>query len=159
MIFLLLTGQYKVLSEKNIPRLLVGNGAYWLMILKFDQLIFIMHIIRRIEQILTNLRPVFSRHATYEWFVILIWGILLCSQHRAVTSYLNAVGVTQNYYTQALHMCHSKGISVQKSSIGWHKWLITHPKVYRLRGQPVYLGDGIKVGKEGRKMPAVKKLH
>ncbi|MCL2927323.1 MAG: hypothetical protein MGG37_04650 [Trichodesmium sp. MAG_R01] len=41
----------------------------------------------------------------------------------------------------------------------WHKWLITHPKVYRLRGQLVYLGDGIKVGKEGRKMPAVKKLH
>ena len=41
----------------------------------------------------------------------------------------------------------------------WHKWLITNPKVYRLRGQLVYLGDGIKVGKEGRKMPAVKKLH
>jgi len=118
-----------------------------------------MHIIPRIEQILTNLRPLFSRQATYEWFVILIWGILLCSQHRAVTSYLNAVGVTHNYYTQALHMCHSKGISVQKLSIGWHKWLITHPKVHRLRGQPVYLGNGIKVGKKGRKMPAVKKLH
>ncbi|WP_124144790.1 hypothetical protein [Okeania hirsuta] len=59
-----------------------------------------MHIIRRIEQILIDLRPVFSRDATYEWFVILIWGILLCSQHRAVTSDLNAVGLTQNYYTQ-----------------------------------------------------------
>ena len=78
----------------------MGNGAYWLMILKFDQLIFIMHIIRRIEQILTNLRPLFSRQATYEWFVILIWGILLCSQHRTVTSYLNAVGITQTGLTQ-----------------------------------------------------------
>ncbi|MEM1172950.1 MAG: hypothetical protein AAGJ08_28755, partial [Cyanobacteria bacterium P01_H01_bin.35] len=46
-----------------------------------------MYLIRRVEQILSNLRPVFSRHATYEWFFILIWGILLCSQHRAVTSY------------------------------------------------------------------------
>ncbi|MBS9773006.1 MAG: hypothetical protein MK289_13685 [Trichodesmium sp. ALOHA_ZT_67] len=62
-----------------------------------------MHIIRCLEQILTNLSPVFSLHATYECFVILIWGILLCSQHRAVTSYVNPVGVTQNYYTQALH--------------------------------------------------------
>ena len=118
-----------------------------------------MHIIPRLEQILTNLQPVFSRHATYEWFVILIWGILLCNQHRAVTSYFNAVGLTQHYYTQALHWFHSQGISAQKLSIMWHKWLITHPKVYRLRGQLVYLGDGIKVGKEGRKMPAVKKLH
>ncbi|NES93075.1 MAG: ankyrin repeat domain-containing protein, partial [Okeania sp. SIO2B9] len=118
-----------------------------------------MHIIRRIEQILIDLRPVFSRDATYEWFVILIWGILLCSQHRAVTSDLNAVGLTQNYYTQALHWFHSKGISVQKLSTMWHKWLITHPKVHLLRGQPVYVGDGIKVGKEGKKMPGVKKLH
>ena len=118
-----------------------------------------MHIIRRLEQILTNLQPVFSRHATYEWFVILIWGILLCNQHRAVTSYLNAVGLTQHYYTQALHWFHSQGISAQKLSIMWHKWLITHPKVHRLRGQPVYVGDGIKVGKEGKKMPGVKKLH
>ncbi|WP_339379628.1 hypothetical protein [Okeania hirsuta] len=106
-----------------------------------------------------DLRPVFSRDATYEWFVILIWGILLCSQHRAVTSDLNAVGLTQNYYTQALHWFHSKGISVQKLSTMWHKWLITHPKVHLLRGQPVYVGDGIKVGKEGKKMPGVKKLH
>ncbi|MCL2934162.1 MAG: hypothetical protein MGG11_18540 [Trichodesmium sp. MAG_R03] len=118
-----------------------------------------MDIIHRIEQILTNLRPVFSCHTTYEYFVILIWGILLCNQHRAVTSYLNTVGLTQHYYTQALHMSHSQGISAQNLSISWHKWLITHSKVHRLRGQPVYVGDGIKVGKEGKKMPAVKKLH
>jgi tRNA splicing endonuclease len=33
-------------------------------------------------------------------------------------------------------------------------------KVYtELRGKRVYVGDGIKVGKEGRKMPGVKRLH
>lgn len=118
-----------------------------------------MYLIRRVEQILSNLPPAFSRHATYEWFVILIWGILLCTQHRAITSYLNGVGLTQHYYTQALHWFHSQAITAQKLSIEWHQWLISHPKVYRLRGQPVYVGDGIKVGKEGKKMPAVKKLH
>ena len=65
------------------------------------------------------------------------------------------MGLTQHYYTQALHWFHSQGISAQKLS----KWLITHPKVHRLRGQPVYGGDGIKVGKEEKKMPAGKKLH
>ena len=71
----------------------------------------------------------------------------------------NAVGLTQHYYTQALHWFHSQFPSAQKLSIMWHKWLITYPKVHRLRGQPVYVGDRIKVGKEGKKMPGVKKLH
>ncbi|NES68866.1 MAG: hypothetical protein F6K24_28380 [Okeania sp. SIO2D1] len=88
-----------------------------------------------------------------------IWGILLCTQHWAITSYLNAIGLTQHYYTQALHWFHSQGISAQKLSTMWHKWLITHPKDDGLLGQPVYVGDGIKVAKEGKKMPAVKKLH
>lgn len=52
-----------------------------------------MHYYRRIEQILNNLRPAFSRHAAYEWFVILIWGILLCSQHPAITSYRLGSGI------------------------------------------------------------------
>ncbi|NEP86879.1 MAG: hypothetical protein F6K18_08550 [Okeania sp. SIO2C2] len=69
------------------------------------------------------------------------------------------MGLTQNYYTQALHWFHSKAITAQQLSTMWHEWLITHPKVHRQRGQAVDVGDGIKVGKEGKKMPAVKKLH
>jgi hypothetical protein len=34
-----------------------------------------------------------------------------------------------------------------------------HPQVNRLPGERLYVGDGIKVGKEGRKMPGVKGLH
>lgn len=62
----------------------------WCILVKdsnFYQLISIMHLMRRVDQILSNLRPAFSRHAAYEWFVLLIWGILLCSQHPAITSY------------------------------------------------------------------------
>ncbi|MEM1395694.1 MAG: transposase [Cyanobacteria bacterium P01_H01_bin.150] len=118
-----------------------------------------MHYYRRVEEILRNLRPAFSRDAAYEWFVVLIWGILLCTGYPAITSYLNAVGLTQDCYSQALHWFHSSSWSVEKLSLAWHEWLLNHPQVHRLKGQPVYLGDGIKVSKEGRKMPAVKQLH
>jgi DDE superfamily endonuclease len=37
--------------------------------------------------------------------------------------------------------------------------LSDHRFVARLSGQRLYVGDGIKVGKEGRKMPGVKGLH
>jgi hypothetical protein len=72
---------------------------------------------------------------------------------------LNAATSIEFYYTQALYWFHSTAWSAQKLGTIWHEWLLTHKAIYRLKGEPVYLGDGIKVSKEGRKMPAVKKLH
>ena len=69
------------------------------------------------------------------------------------------MGLTEDCYSQALNWFHSSSWSVEKLSLTWHEWLLNHPQVHRLKGQPVYLGDGIKVSKEGRKMPAVKRLH
>jgi len=93
------------------------------------------------------------------WFVLLMWGVLLCSMAPAVTSYLNAVGLSEYYYHQALHWFHSQAWSVVKLSQTWQQWLSKHPNLHRLKGKPVYVGDGIKINKEGRKMPAVKTLH
>jgi hypothetical protein len=36
-----------------------------------------MDLYRRVEQILEAMRPVFRRQATFEWFVLLLWGVLL----------------------------------------------------------------------------------
>ncbi len=41
----------------------------------------------------------------------------------------------------------------------WGEWLKKQVATHQLKGQRVYVGDGIKVGKEGRKMPGVKGLH
>nr|WP_261265766.1 transposase [Laspinema sp. D3c] len=118
-----------------------------------------MHPKQRIEEILQSLRPAFSREAAFEWFVIMVWGILLCNRSAAITSYLNAVGLSEYYYDHALHWFHATSWSAKTVSQRWHQWLSGHNYVKRLRGQLVYLGDGIKVSKEGRKMPLVKKLH
>ena len=114
---------------------------------------------QRLEQIMVQFRPVFRREATFEWFVLLSWGILLNTQPPAVTSYLNALGLGEGYYHQALHWFHSSAFSVDRLCSAWGRWLKKHSAVHRLKGQPVYIGDGIKVSKEGRKMPGVKGLH
>jgi hypothetical protein len=62
-----------------------------------------MELYKRIEQILRQLRLAFGREATFNWFVLLLWGVLLNTQPAAVTSYLNAVGLSEGYYHQALH--------------------------------------------------------
>ncbi len=114
---------------------------------------------QRLEQIMVQFRPLFRREATFEWFVLLLWGILLSTQPPAVTSYLNALGLGEGYYHQALHWFHSSAFSVDALCSAWGGWLKKHSAVHRLKGQQVYVGDGIKVGKEGRKMPGVKGLH
>jgi DDE superfamily endonuclease len=118
-----------------------------------------MELYHRVEQILEALRPVFRRQAAFEWFVLLLWGVLLNSQPAAITSYLNTIGLGEEYYHQALHWFHSSAWNVAALCQCWGKWLATHCSGHRLNGQLVYVGDGIKVGKEGNKMPGVKRLH
>ena len=118
-----------------------------------------MELSQRLEQILGDFRPVFSREASFRWFVLLVWGILLNTQPAAVTSYVNALGLGEAVYQQALHWFESSAFSVKGLCHHWGQWLSQHPGVYQLRGERVYVGDGIKVTKEGRKMPGVKRLH
>lgn len=118
-----------------------------------------MESYERIEQILLKLRPAFSRQATFEWFVLLLWGVLLSTQPPAITSYLNALGLGEGYYAQALHWFHSSAFSINTLCYRWGYWLREHPNARQLKGHPVYVGDGVKVAKEGRKMPGVKGLH
>ncbi|MBE9141565.1 transposase [Nodosilinea sp. LEGE 07088] len=118
-----------------------------------------MELSQRLEQILGELRPVFSREATFGWFVLLVWGILLNTQPAAVTSYVNALGLSEAVYQQALHWFESSAFSVHGLCQRWGQWLSQHANGYRIKGERVYVGDGIKVAKEGRKMPGVKRLH
>jgi hypothetical protein len=118
-----------------------------------------MELYERLEQILQELRPVFSREASFNWFVLLLWGVLLTTQPPAVTSYVNAVGLSEQYYHQALHWFNSSAFSINDLCYWWGEWLSKHPNTHPLKGERVYVGAGIKVGKEGRKMPEVKGLH
>jgi hypothetical protein len=94
-----------------------------------------MKLYQRIEQILLQFRGVFSREATFEWFVLLFWGVVLSTQSPAVTSYLNALRLGEGYYQQALHWFHSSAFCVDELCKEWGKWLSEHEFVTRLQGQ------------------------
>ncbi|MEO1211840.1 MAG: transposase [Cyanobacteria bacterium J06638_20] len=118
-----------------------------------------MELCQRLEQILKELRPAFSREAPFRWFVLLVWGILLNTQPAAITSYINALGLSEQVYPQALHWFESSAFSIKGLCQYWGQWLSQQATVHRVKGERVYVGDGIKVAKEGRKMPGVKRLH
>ena len=118
-----------------------------------------MELYARIEQILTQLRFSFSRERPFEWFVLLLWGALLSHQPAAVTSYLNGLGLSEDDYARALHWFYSQAFTIDELCRRWSNWLSGYAQARTLNGQCVYAGDGIKVSKEGRKMPGVKGLH
>lgn len=118
-----------------------------------------MELYTRIEQILNRLSFSFSRETPFNWFVLLLWGVLLNHQPAAVTSYLNGIGLSASDYPRALHWFYSRAFTIDELCERWGQWLWGHPQAKRLNGHRVYAGDGIKVSKEGRKMPGVKGLH
>jgi hypothetical protein len=63
-------------------------------------------------------------------------------------------------YDRLLDFFHSKAVDPVALSRGWVKTVFARmPGIVRVNGRPVLVGDGIKIAKRGRKMPAVKLLH
>lgn len=63
-------------------------------------------------------------------------------------------------YDRLLDFFHSPALDLNKLTRVWRTLVFrAHPGILRINGKPVLVGDGIKVAKSGRKMPAVKKVH
>jgi hypothetical protein len=77
-----------------------------------------------------------------------------------VTSTVRALGLVPACYDRLLDFFHSPALNLDKLTRFWCGLVFrVHPGILRVNGRPVLVGDGIKVAKSGRKMPAVKKLH
>lgn len=65
------------------------------------------------------------------------------------------------YYKSLLHLFHSKALKVEMLTRLWTKlcFKLFGDKLVLVNGKVALVADGLKVGKEGKKMPGVKKLH
>jgi hypothetical protein len=77
-----------------------------------------------------------------------------------VTSIVRAMGLKPFCYDRILDFFHGTGLSLDKLPRIWTRTVLKiFPDVLRVNGRLLLVGDGIKIPKEGRKMPAVKGLH
>lgn len=105
------------------------------------------------------LRPACSRNATFLWMSLALAGLSIRSELAGVTSFVRALWLKPATYRRLLHLFHTPALDI---SMLTQLWIRLALKVFRpvtVEGRPVFLADGLKVPKEGRKMPAVKKLH
>jgi len=110
--------------------------------------------------VISLLQPAFSRWRTFVWFTVCVAGLSVRSDKLGVTSIVRALGLDGKYYDNLLDNLHSKGVKLDALSATWAKVVLrVFPGLVRINGRLVLVGDGIKVGKQGRKMPGVKSLH
>ncbi len=106
------------------------------------------------------LRPACSRARTFMWFVVCVAGLTVRTERMGVTSVIRALGLHQRFYNNLLNCFHSQGIKLDGMSALWAKTVLRlFPGIVRVNNRIVLVGDGIKVAKQGKKMPAVKLLH
>ena len=111
------------------------------------------------SQAFFGLRQAFSRQSTYLWATIYCAGLAVRLNNRGVSSIVDALGLKSNAYDSLLRVCHSTAINLDLLIAHWVKLCFRLFQPMCIDGYMVLFGDGIKVGKEGKKMPAVKLMH
>lgn len=106
------------------------------------------------------LRRAFSRLRTFLWFATAVAGLTVRTDLLGVTSIVRALTLRPRFYNKLLESFHSRAVKLERLTALWAQAVLRlFPEPLRVNGRRVLVGDGIKVPKRGKKMPAVKLLH
>jgi len=105
------------------------------------------------------LRPACARRATFEWMRIVRMGLCARADLAGVTSIVRALALQPDRYLRLLHVLHSDALRLGALTALWVRFCQARFTPVEVGGALVCLADGLKVPKEGQRMPAVKKLH
>ena len=107
-----------------------------------------------------QLRPAFSRRRTFLWFALALAAVCARPDLAGVTSLVRSLGLLDACYGGLLRMFHSGGVDTPRLAAVWTRAVLAILKrnLWTVDGRAVFIADGIKVAKSGRKMPGVKKL-
>jgi len=106
-----------------------------------------------------QLRGACSRSRSFSWMVLVLAGFCIRDDNFGVTSFVRSLKLRGVAYKRLLYTFHNPAICIDKLTELWIKLILKIFKPITHDGRFVCIADGIKVAKEGRKMPSVKKLH
>lgn len=106
-----------------------------------------------------HLRPACARRQTYCWLVLALMGLSIRTELAGVTSFVRVLGLPPSTYPGLLHLFHSSALKLDRLTARWTSWCRQAFPALMVGPYRVCIADGLKVPKEGRKMPAVKRLH
>ena len=116
-------------------------------------------MLKLIDKILHQFRICFKREETFAWFVTIMIGLLIRPDIRGISSIVGCLSLNPRYYESMLHFFRSKAYELKSIKRKWQTIASSNDKLVELDGSMVIVGDHIKVPKEARHMPGVKKLR
>lgn len=111
-----------------------------------------------IENILSSFRNIFSRKAAYHWFVTIIIGIMVRVDKLGLTSVVRSLSLHPSTYEPMLKFFRASSWSLEEVRSRWQDTVAKQACLFRTNDRFTLVGDGVKQPKEGRKMPAVKRM-
>lgn len=111
--------------------------------------------------VMVLLQPAFSYLPTFMWFAAAVAGITVRTDKMGgVSSIMRALNLRNSCYRSLLKNFHSDAVRLDELSTLWTRIVLRlFPNPVRVNGRLVFVGDGTKASKFGKKMPAVKLLH
>ena len=102
-----------------------------------------------------------SRNKTFLWMCVILMSMMMrCGDLAGVTSIVRIFGLLPMFYDRLLDFLHSPAVNL---SVLLKLWVDLVVKIFTepvlVNNRYVLVGDGIKIAKEGKKMPGVKLLH
>jgi hypothetical protein len=106
-----------------------------------------------------KLRSACSRHVTFAWMAVVLAAIAIRPDLLGVTSFVRSSFLNPVCYHLLLSHFHTSAVSLSLLLEAWVKLAMCLFQPITEAGYVVFAADGLKVPKEGKKMPAVKSLH
>jgi hypothetical protein len=116
-------------------------------------------MISEISRILASFRPCFTRTAAFKWFVVVVFGFIVRIDLCGVSSFVRWLGIEPTLYTAMLSFFRASSWQLQTILQRWWQIVLERCPLPKIDDRLLLAGDGIKISKEAKKMPAVKRLH
>lgn len=114
---------------------------------------------KEISTILSQFRDCFSRTASFNWFVITVMGFIVRLDHHGISSVIRWLNLDPAKYTSLLLFFRASSWNLKDIQQKWWQIVQARCPAITINGRHLIAGDGIKISKEARKMPGVKRLH
>lgn len=112
-----------------------------------------------VESMLGEMRSAFTDARAFRWFRTYSLGQMCHGDGLGVTSAVRALRTDANSYHSMLHIFRSEAWSAESLREAWRDYVATVPELVEVDGRLVLDSDGVKVSKEGKRMPGVKIQH
>lgn len=105
------------------------------------------------------LRGACKRRRTFLWLTVVLCAWAARPDLLGVTSFVRGSFLAPACYHALLYFFHSSALDLPLLLKLWVNFALTHFCPVKEDGYVVFVADGLKIAKEGKKMPAVKCLH